>query len=74
MIELVFQAKHRPRPTGSEFVYPYNLGWWRNFRMVCHFREREELDGTWWPVVDSCDQFTFTVRECLHEAIIITLP
>ena len=56
--------RHREEETDAPFVFPYNLGRWKNFRLVCHFRRRRELDGCWWPVIDGCDQYTLTVISC----------
>ena len=70
----ILQAKYRPRPTNSRFVYPYNVGKWRNFRNVCHMGKREDLDGTWWPVREGCDQFTFTVSTTIKNTKTCTVP
>lgn len=43
-------------------MYPYDLGWKRNFGQVITWTGEPPHDGTWWPVVEECDQFTFTVR------------
>ena len=46
---------------GPEFVFPYNLGRWRNLGIVFYMKPRPELDGLWWPVSEGCDQYTLTV-------------
>jgi len=28
---------------------------------VFHWKRRPELNGIWWPVIEGCDQYTFTV-------------
>lgn len=47
----------------GEWTYPYDLGWKRNLREVFIgiFDGRTRGNGTWWPVVNGCTQFTFTV-------------
>jgi len=57
------KAEYRERELEEEFVYPYNVGRWRNLRMVLHFGERKELDGIWWPVRPQCNQYTLTVEQ-----------
>uniref|UniRef100_A0A915KNP5 Uncharacterized protein n=1 Tax=Romanomermis culicivorax TaxID=13658 RepID=A0A915KNP5_ROMCU len=46
------------RPRDDEFLYPYDLGWKENFKQVFI---HNSSDGFKWPIVDGCDQFTFTV-------------
>ncbi|CRK86982.1 CLUMA_CG000795, isoform A [Clunio marinus] len=48
------------------FVYPYDLGIWKNVAQVVNFSCLPIGDGVIWPVVDGCDQFTLT-REQLEQ-------
>lgn len=61
------KANYRRRDEDEEFVYPYNLGWWANWCMVCYYRRRPDLDGFWWPVREGCHQHTFTVEQMLQK-------
>ncbi|XP_054156115.1 palmitoyltransferase ZDHHC6-like, partial [Oppia nitens] len=50
--------------SGDQFVYPYNLGVWRNIRQVLF----GSIDnGISWPVIDGCDQYTLTVEQLLQK-------
>ena len=53
------EARERTEAEGP-FIYPYNLGWFENFRLVFL---KPLSSGLWWPVVDGCDQFTLTVEQ-----------
>lgn len=58
------KAEYREREEYEpDFVFPYNLGWWRNICMVLHWKRRPELDGITWPVRDSCHQYTLTIEQ-----------
>ncbi|XP_065335357.1 palmitoyltransferase ZDHHC6 [Cloeon dipterum] len=64
------KAKYRRLHSGSKktpFVYPYNLGIWRNFRQVVTLTCEPYGDGINWPVVEGCDQYTFTVEQLLQK-------
>lgn len=43
------------------FVYPYDLGTWKNIAQVLNFSCLPIGDGVSWPVVDGCDQYSLTV-------------
>lgn len=43
------------------FIYPYDLGSRKNISQVLNFNCLPIGDGTSWPVVDGCDQYTLTV-------------
>lgn len=45
----------------GEFIYPYDLGWRRNFWQVFTWSGYPKSDGFTWDVVKGCDQYTFTV-------------
>jgi len=80
------KAKYRrlhSENNSTPFVYPYNLGVWRNMRQVristwmnlippkillaqvLTLTCEPNGDGIEWPVVEGCDQYTFTVRHTL---------
>ncbi|KIH62908.1 hypothetical protein ANCDUO_06802 [Ancylostoma duodenale] len=45
----------------EKFVYPYDLGWKRNFYEVLSSWSGETRgNGVWWPVRKGCDQFTLS--------------
>ncbi|CAG7719098.1 unnamed protein product [Allacma fusca] len=46
-----------------EFVYPYNLGWKENFKLVMNTSCEPIGDGITWPVRDGCDQHTLTLEQ-----------
>lgn len=45
----------------EEFVYPYDLGKWKNFWSVISFNCIPKGDGVYWEVLPGCDQYTLTV-------------
>ncbi|XP_059468335.1 palmitoyltransferase ZDHHC6 [Neocloeon triangulifer] len=51
----------------TPFVYPYNLGCWKNLRQVITLTCEPVGDGVEWPVVEGCDQYTFTVEQLLQK-------
>uniref|UniRef100_A0A914W5Q6 Palmitoyltransferase n=1 Tax=Plectus sambesii TaxID=2011161 RepID=A0A914W5Q6_9BILA len=52
------------RERTDTFVYPYSLGWRRNAAEVLGtWSGQPKGDGMWWPVVDTCDQFTLTLEQ-----------
>ena len=56
------QARYREREEGEgEFIFPYNLGWKGNFRMVFTWHPDPRVNGMWWPIVAGTDQYTLTV-------------
>lgn len=57
---IVEKAKHRRLGTDSVFVYPYNLGWKKNFFQVINITCSPVGDGLEWPVCEGCDQFSLT--------------
>ncbi|XP_078658885.1 palmitoyltransferase ZDHHC6-like [Branchiostoma floridae x Branchiostoma belcheri] len=61
------KAKDRPRLEGDKFVYPYHLGWRRNFWEVFAWQGYPRGDGITWPVVEGCDQYTLTVEQLLQK-------
>ncbi|XP_003747950.1 palmitoyltransferase ZDHHC6 [Galendromus occidentalis] len=59
------KAEMRQEELGTnDWVYPYDLGSYRNFRMV--FCDRPS-DGIVWPVLSGCDQYTLTREQILQK-------
>ena len=60
----LLQARYRveEEEEEEEFVYPYNLGRRNNWKMVFTWSPDKRMDGTWWPVIEGCNQYTLTVR------------
>lgn len=56
------KARYRRFGTDDKFIYPYSLGWLFNMRQVLTWNCSPIGDGIYWPVIDSCDQFTLTVK------------
>lgn len=59
------KAKYRREGTGETFVFPYNLGCWRNVKQVfpAPFSCAPVGDGIWWTVNEQSDQFTLTLEQ-----------
>ncbi|CAI2350765.1 unnamed protein product [Caenorhabditis sp. 36 PRJEB53466] len=53
----------------GEWKYPYDLGWRRNMRevLIGLFDGRTKGNGTWWPVIEGCSQFTFTTEQLIQK-------
>ncbi|XP_018569970.1 palmitoyltransferase ZDHHC6 [Anoplophora glabripennis] len=60
------KANFRRRNSDEKFVFPYDLGPWKNFFQVFNFSCHPIGDGVSWPVVKNCDQYTIT-REQLQQ-------
>ncbi|XP_044260016.1 palmitoyltransferase ZDHHC6 isoform X1 [Tribolium madens] len=60
------KANYRRKSRNEKFIFPYDLGVWQNIRQVVNFSCQPIGDGIFWPVVDSCDQFTLT-REQIEQ-------
>lgn len=56
---IIEKAEHRQRD--DAFIFPYNLGFWKNVKQVINFSGDPVGDGITWEVLDSCDQYTLTV-------------
>lgn len=63
-IEEWIMIKSQTRPDGP-FVYPYNLGWWRNLKLLFV----DQLDGINWPVRETCHEFSLTAEQVRQKAI-----
>jgi len=60
----ILDKAKRPRPEGEVFVHPYHLGWRRNLRETfCRKEEYDDDEGTVWPVIDGCNQYTLTIEQ-----------
>ena len=58
---LFFQATYRIlEEDEQEFVYPYDLGKWKNWLSVFSWETFYRHNGIVWPVVEGCDQYTLT--------------
>ncbi|KAL5284496.1 ZDHHC6 family protein [Megaselia abdita] len=62
---IVEKANFRRKQEDLEpFVYPYDLGRWKNFRQVYgNFWGSVVGDGVHWPVVEGCNQYTLTSEQ-----------
>ncbi|CAH2211539.1 jg4276 [Pararge aegeria aegeria] len=55
------KAKYRRRAAGlPAFVYPYDLGWRENIKLLL----AKDFDGLWWPVRKGCSPKEMMVRTC----------
>ncbi|KAF5305404.1 hypothetical protein FQR65_LT07730 [Abscondita terminalis] len=54
------KAIHRRKDSEDVFIFPYNLGMWRNVQQVLNYSCEPIGDGIVWEVVDGCDQYTLT--------------
>ncbi|CAD6191271.1 unnamed protein product [Caenorhabditis auriculariae] len=62
--EYIDLKAHSSRDDDEHWVYPYDLGFKRNFLEVLgSFRGETKGNGTWWPVREGSDQFTFTEEQ-----------
>lgn len=59
---IVEKAKYRRRSKSVGFVFPYDLGWWRNVKEVLTISGQPVGNGLSWPVREGCTQYTLTVR------------
>lgn len=63
-IEEWIMVKSVTRADGP-FVYPYDLGWWRNLRLLfC-----QDSDGINWPVREGCHEFALTAEQVRQKAL-----
>lgn len=61
---IVTKAMSRARPEKQKFIYPYNLGWWKNLQEVFPYPKG---DGLTWPVVKGCSQYTLTMEQLFQK-------
>merc|ERR1739848_132852 len=65
---IVEKALSRQRHHEDPFVYPYNLGMWRNICQVLTWADYVG-DGFEWPLLDGCNQYTLTVEQIEQKEI-----
>lgn len=56
------EERRNEDPTLAPFIYPYNLGWFENFRQVFYKGCLPKGDGITWAVRKDCSEFDLTVR------------
>ncbi|KAJ8980790.1 hypothetical protein NQ317_004791 [Molorchus minor] len=61
------KANFRRRNSDVKFVFPYDLGPWKNFCQVINYSCHPVGDGINWPVVRSCDQYTLTREQLVQK-------
>ncbi|XP_017076918.2 palmitoyltransferase ZDHHC6 [Drosophila eugracilis] len=66
IVEKAIYRRYRNPDCDDEFLYPYDLGWRQNLRLVFNDECQKRGDGIEWPVVKGCDQYTLT-REQLAQ-------
>ena len=61
----LLQAKHRRHHDQSlePFVFPYHLGYKRNFTQVINWSGRCRGNGLEWEVAEGCFEFSFTAEQ-----------
>lgn len=59
---IVEKAKYRREESGEEFIFPYDVGKYRNIKQVINWSSTPFNDGITWDVLPNCDQYTLTVR------------
>jgi hypothetical protein len=60
------KANYRRKNTNEVFIFPYDLGVRKNIQQVINISCQPVGDGMFWPVANSCDQFTLT-REQIEQ-------
>ncbi|KAE9421450.1 hypothetical protein Angca_002225, partial [Angiostrongylus cantonensis] len=54
----------------GDFIYPYDLGWKRNFQEVLlSWSGQTTGNGVWWPVRKGCDQFSLSREQLRQKAL-----
>lgn len=61
---IVEKAKYRREESGEQFIFPYDVGIYRNIKQVINWSCTPFSDGVTWDVLPNCDQYTLTVRCC----------
>lgn len=64
-IEEWIVTKAEARTRTEPFVYPYDLGYRKNFMLV--FRDSKWMDGCNWPIKEGCTQYTLTYEQILQK-------
>lgn len=60
---IVKKAIYRRQPYDENFIFPYDLGWKKNFIQVFNWNLEPMGDGISWPVVKGCHQYTLTIEQ-----------
>lgn len=58
---IVEKAYLRRQGTDDVFVFPYDLGLWRNIRQVVNLSCVPVGNGIEWEVAEGCDEYSLTV-------------
>ncbi|KAK0410417.1 hypothetical protein QR680_005119 [Steinernema hermaphroditum] len=61
--EYIEDKANMRREDGDVFVYPYDLGRWRNIREVFKWEDLPKSSGLYWPHRSDCDQFTLSEEQ-----------
>lgn len=56
------KANYRYENTEKKFIFPYDLGPWKNLQQVADFTCAPVGDGIHWKVRSGCNQYTLTVN------------
>lgn len=51
--------------TDGPFVYPYDLGWWRNLKLLF----LQHSNGINWPIREGCPEFSLTAEQVRQKAV-----
>jgi len=65
---IVEKANFRHRHSEKKFVFPYNLGRWKNFHLVINSSCTPKGDGISWDVVEGADDYTLTREQLCQKA------
>ncbi|KAK9720390.1 DHHC palmitoyltransferase [Popillia japonica] len=63
---IIEKANHRRKNTESIFIFPYDLGTWKNIKQVMNISCQPIGDGITWELIEGCDQYTLT-REQIEQ-------
>lgn len=47
----------------EKFIFPYNLGYSENWKMIFSWNPKYKFDGIWWPIKENCNQYTLTIEQ-----------
>ncbi|XP_044760994.1 palmitoyltransferase ZDHHC6 [Coccinella septempunctata] len=60
---IIEKAAYRRRHSNNPFIYPYDLGVWKNIKQVVNLSCQPVGDGIHWDVVDGCHEYSLTVEQ-----------
>lgn len=67
---IIEKAKDRERDEEEgEFIYPYDLGCWKNMGEVFTLSGKPKSDGFTWNIVPDCHQYTLTIEQICQKAL-----